>query len=1756
MKKLIVVVWLILLGSATIYGQIETLIKVGPEFQVNTYTSNEQEVPAVAMNSDGSFVVVWQSDGQDGSNYGIFGQRFDSNGNKTGSEFQVNTYTSTAQVDPSIAADSNGSFTVVWTTAASSYYRIYGQRFDSGGSKVGSEFQVNTSTADHRTHPSIAMNSNGNFVVVWESSLQDGSGLGIFGQRFDSNGNKTGSEFQVNTYTISNQNVPKIAIHSDGSFIVVWTSIEQDGHQGGVFGQRFDSNGNKTGSEFHVNTYTQWSQTLSDIAIDANGNFTVVWSGCYGAYGLSLGQRFDINGNKLGSEFQANTSTSDHRVYPSIAMSANGDFIVVWVSSFQDGSGHGIFGQRFDSNGNRVGSEFQVNTYTNGDQREPSAAMNSNGSSVVVWQSDGQDGNDWGIFGQRFTITETTNTWTVLPDMAAPPAEFRYNCNATLGVNDTIYFLGGRNDQSGFSVIDKVFEYSIPANSWRQVASMITPRFNGNYVLYNNEIYTFSGRHSNNDYAFTTSCEKYNRNSNLWTSIASIPKGRRSFSIAVLNDEIYLMGGHLSSSTYVVVSSVVKYNPSSNIWSTAASMPEPRDGGSEATNNSIELGSKIYFFGGADNDSSVIVYNPSTDSWSKETYMPTYRSQFGLAKVNNKIYLIGGDDRYGNSLNLVHEYDPAEKDWFQKTPMPTPRSNVATAAYNNEIYIVGGAWGEGTGSQLTIANVEKYNPAIDPVSIPLFTEVIVPDTPILSSPSNGATGVSTSPTLSWNSSSGATSYTLQVSRYSNFSSYVYNQNVGNVTSKQITGLSEGVTYYWRVAASNSGGSSEWSSIWSFTTGIVEPSEHLYNLIKIYNFEDNAGLAYLAFSPDNQKLSICYVKGGTIYLSCFDISDKENPTDLWKVSVPRGGSFTHTFSPDGSYILNSYHDSGTLRAYNVSNGNEAHSVGGMSQPTGVVAVGNRAYVITKYGNIGIVDLDNWSLLTNFNPTLNHGHYIVVGPNSDYLFYTGAIGQHNTQPTLTKLQILGSSPYLSEVLIDLPGSLAFGIVEVDDEFVYVSHTNLNTSMLGFSKHRQSDLSNVYTVSLEEGISGYMKITPDNKYLFARGTNVLNIFDVDYGNKVDTLKIKANCPKFTGDGQYLYVGVDVGSDICKLYIYKKGAPVMPPEAPALSSPSNEATGISTSPTLSWNSSSGATSYTLQVSENIIFNSYIFNQDVGNVTSKQITGLSEGVTYYWRVRASNYGGSSEWSSIWSFTAVSELCVAPDWNVNPPDYASTMTMTAQLVVFDTASTDTDDIVGAFVGEECRGVGHPTLFPGTGDYVINLTVYSNTSGETVVFKAWDNSSCRIFDVDTTITFIPDADYGTAFSPVILPVRLQEIKIPLNTGWTWLSVNASNDDMTINNVLDGLTPADGDLIKNQTGFSRYYTGYGWWGDLSEISCKEMYMIKLTSQDSLIFIGVECDITPIPLNEGWTWIGYLPQEAIVIGDALQSLTPSEGDLIKNQTGFSTYYSSTGWWGDLNNMLPFDGYKIKMTSSDILTYPAAAGGGSIALAKNVNTKEALSISQPSWSVNPAAFANTMTMTAQLSINGEISTDAEDLAGVFVGDECRGIGQPAYFPGNGTYVITLTIYSNISGETLSFKAWDKSAGQITDINETYVFQPDAIVGTAPSPFVLTSTATKIEQDLGLPKEFRLYDNYPNPFNPETAIMYQIPKSSFVTIRIYNVMGKVVKTLVNTQKNPGMHSVKWDGTNEFGQPVSSGLYIYSMQAGKFTAVKKMLFVK
>lgn len=114
-----------------------------------------------------------------------------------------------------------------------------------------------------------------------------------------------------------------------------------------------------------------------------------------------MARRFNALGGPLGPDFLVNSYTSAYQRYPTIAVDGDGDFVVTWESQFQDGSSYGVFAQAFAASGARIGTELQVNTYTDNSQRFPEVAADEKGGFVVVWSSYFQDGSGQGAFGQR-----------------------------------------------------------------------------------------------------------------------------------------------------------------------------------------------------------------------------------------------------------------------------------------------------------------------------------------------------------------------------------------------------------------------------------------------------------------------------------------------------------------------------------------------------------------------------------------------------------------------------------------------------------------------------------------------------------------------------------------------------------------------------------------------------------------------------------------------------------------------------------------------------------------------------------------------------------------------------------------------------------------------------------------------------------------------------------------------------------------------------------------------------------------------------------------------------------------------------------------------------------------------------------------------------------------------------------------------------------------------------------------------------------
>lgn len=377
------------------------------EILINTNQLYSQRDPQIARDVNGNFVVVYDSENPI-SKSDIYLQRFNYNYEKIGNETIVNNIVENEQERPSMAMNSNGDFVIAWASHSSDMNSIFDikAKIYKNNSPVGEEFLVNTTTNLSQTKPRIAINNAGKFIIVWESWTTN-SDRDIFMQMFDENGNKLGGEIRVNKTIAYSQARPDVEILDNGNIVVTWESWKQivttsRGYD--LFASIYDENGNLLVEEFQINTYTNDYQWYSNIESLGNGEFIVVWCSWEqdGYDGGIYLQKFDRFGNKLGEEKLINTSYVNYQWLPKIHKMQNGNIAVVWSSWKQDGDREGVFCQILDSELNKISFESIVNEYTNSYQWEPDFIVTNSDELFVVWSSWGQFGkeNDYDIIGR------------------------------------------------------------------------------------------------------------------------------------------------------------------------------------------------------------------------------------------------------------------------------------------------------------------------------------------------------------------------------------------------------------------------------------------------------------------------------------------------------------------------------------------------------------------------------------------------------------------------------------------------------------------------------------------------------------------------------------------------------------------------------------------------------------------------------------------------------------------------------------------------------------------------------------------------------------------------------------------------------------------------------------------------------------------------------------------------------------------------------------------------------------------------------------------------------------------------------------------------------------------------------------------------------------------------------------------------------------------------------------------------------------
>ena len=371
------------------------------DLQINTTTRWDQKDPDLAADANGRGVIVWNSTRQDGDSGGIFARRIDPNG-PTGPEFQVNAVAAGNQAEPSAAVNDLGVFMVVWRGPwpGSDAEDIVARVFDPNGQPMTEDLHINTHAAARQGYARVAAGAAGRFFVVWESdSAPDVNHLCIRGQLIDQTGHPLGPEIAVSDTPSYAARYPDVAIDGQGRVAVSWM---EDRTTDAVRGRLFDADGKPKAASFKVNTISFKSLTWPSIAMNAEGSFVVAWDG-----DPKKSSDDDVHvriygaeGNPAGDEIQVNATSAGAQVNPRVAIDDQGEFIVVWTSPSGDPNhGTDVMGQRFDAQGQRMGDESRLNHFTAGDQGQPDVTLGNDGRFLVVWESVGQDGSGSGISG-------------------------------------------------------------------------------------------------------------------------------------------------------------------------------------------------------------------------------------------------------------------------------------------------------------------------------------------------------------------------------------------------------------------------------------------------------------------------------------------------------------------------------------------------------------------------------------------------------------------------------------------------------------------------------------------------------------------------------------------------------------------------------------------------------------------------------------------------------------------------------------------------------------------------------------------------------------------------------------------------------------------------------------------------------------------------------------------------------------------------------------------------------------------------------------------------------------------------------------------------------------------------------------------------------------------------------------------------------------------------------------------------------------
>lgn len=393
---------LFLAGSSVVRGQTNFYVGYGTEYPIIGSLPGDQTYPDVALNKNGGY-VVWQDNITDPVGLGISAMQINSTLSGSGDVFAVNTTSTNDQQNARVTLLNNGGAAFVWQGGPDNIQHIYARFLNAGGQWLSTtNVLVDTFTKSFQDTPAIATLTSGNVIIVWTSFDQANSNSldDIYGQMFSTNGRPIGTNFLINTFTQYNQRSPAVAAMTNGGFVVAWISEQER------------------------SSAPDWG---SNTLYFGSGSLPLPSSDVYE-------RLFTVSGNNVAPSTGEVLVNQDQNpcAAPSIATASDGSYMVAWCANSVTNMNNGwdIYARSFN---NTIGGPVNlINSYTYGDQYNPRISV-IGGDYLIVWTSLGQDGSREGVYGQfiheggspvgnEFRVNTTTVGQQMQPALASDGA--------------------------------------------------------------------------------------------------------------------------------------------------------------------------------------------------------------------------------------------------------------------------------------------------------------------------------------------------------------------------------------------------------------------------------------------------------------------------------------------------------------------------------------------------------------------------------------------------------------------------------------------------------------------------------------------------------------------------------------------------------------------------------------------------------------------------------------------------------------------------------------------------------------------------------------------------------------------------------------------------------------------------------------------------------------------------------------------------------------------------------------------------------------------------------------------------------------------------------------------------------------------------------------------------------------------------------------------------------------------------------------